>query len=427
MTVVTVQPDTVAVPFARPADRFRGTFWVFGVGVLGLAGGVTLFTLAVTFIGLIPLVVLVPATLLILGWLRRYADVRRLWCAERLGVPIARPYRPEPTGGWVRRLRWYLSDRATWRDLMWLLVDATAGFTLAILPATLLGATAFYLVYPLLFWVTPRDVFGSPFGFFMLQSWNQTFLLWPVAALAFGLFWTCTPPLLRAYGRLTKSMLAPRDRDRLTARIAHLAESRADTVDTQAAELRRIERDLHDGAQARLVALGMNLGMAEELLATDPDAAQELLVEARESTGLALSELRALVRGIHPPVLADRGLDGAVRALALAAAVPVEVSVDLPGRLPAPVESATYFAVAEVLTNVAKHSGATSAWLRVVHEDGRLCVMVGDDGRGGADVVAGGGLHGVTRRLAAFDGTMGVASPIGGPTIVTMELPCVLS
>jgi signal transduction histidine kinase len=126
-------------------------------------------------------------------------------------------------------------------------------------------------------------------------------------------------------------------------------------------------------------------------------------------------------------VLADRGLDGAVRALALANPLPVEVAVDLRGRPPAPVESAVYFAVAETLTNVAKHSGATSAWVRVTHADGRLGVMVGDDGHGGADPAAGGGLHGIERRLAAFDGTMMVASPLGGPTIVTMELPCALS
>jgi signal transduction histidine kinase len=226
---------------------------------------------------------------------------------------------------------------------------------------------------------------------------------------------------------MMRFFLGPRERDRMADRIAQLTESRAETVDIQAAELRRIERDLHDGAQARLVSLGMSLGMAENLLASDPDAAGELLAEARQATGLALAELRDLVRGIHPPVLADRGLDGALRALALANPLPVEVTIDLPGRPPAPVESAVYFAVAETLTNTAKHSGATSAWLRVAYADDRLGVMVGDDGRGGAEAAPGGGLHGIERRLAAFDGTMMVASPVGGPTIVTMELPCVLS
>ena len=133
------------------------------------------------------------------------------------------------------------------------------------------------------------------------------------------------------------------------------------------------------------------------------------------------------MRGIHPPVLAERGLDGAVRALALDPAGAVSVDVDLPGRPPAPVESAAYFAVAEVLANVAKHSGASTAWVRLTHRDGRLAVQVGDNGRGGADPSAGTGLRGIERRLAAFDGIMAVSSPPGGPTVVTMELPCELS
>ena len=198
-------------------------------------------------------------------------------------------------------------------------------------------------------------------------------------------------------------------------------------MDTQAAEIRRIERDLHDGAQARLVSLGMSLGMAEKLMSADPVAAQQLLAEAKEATGLALSELRELVRGIHPPILADRGLAGVAQALALNSPVPVEVTVDLPGRPPAPVESAMYFALTEVLTNLVKHSGATSAWIRLSHADGRLCVMVIDDGCGGATMPEDGGLAGVARRLAGFDGMVNVASPIGGPTIVTMELPCQLA
>jgi signal transduction histidine kinase len=295
------------------------------------------------------------------------------------------------------------------------------------LPITFLLGTLFYLVYPLLVAVTPADVFGHPFGPWLILTWQQSFVMYPFALLCFGLFWRTTPPLMRGYARMTRAFLAPTEKARLANRVVQLTESRAETVDTQAAELRRIERDLHDGAQARLVSLGMSLGLAESLLASDPNAAQELLVEAREATGLALSELRDLVRGIHPPVLADRGLDGAVRALAMASPLPVEVGIDLPGRPPAPVESAVYFAVAETLTNSAKHSGATSAWIRIVHADGRLGVMVGDDGRGGATQPAAGGLHGIERRLAAFDGTLVLASPVGGPTIVTMELPCELS
>ncbi len=153
-------------------------------------------------------------------------------------------------------------------------------------------------------------------------------------------------------------MLGPTEQARLRARVKQLATSRAETVDTQAGELRRIERDLHDGAQARLASLGMSLGLAEQLLADDPQAAQQLLAEARESTSDALAELRDLVRGIHPPVLADRGLDGALQALALINPTPTTVVTHLPGRLPAPIESAAYFAVSEALTNAIKHAGA---------------------------------------------------------------------
>jgi signal transduction histidine kinase len=169
----------------------------------------------------------------------------------------------------------------------------------------------------------------------------------------------------------------------------------------------------------------MSIGLAEELLARDPLAAQRLMAEAREDSGRALVELRDLVRGIHPPVLAERGLGGAVQALALAVPAPVEVDLDLPGRPPAPVESAVYFAVAEALANATKHSDARRVWIHLRHADGRLAALVGDDGRGGA--TPGTGLRGIKRRLAAFDGTMTVTSPPGGPTVVAMELPCELS
>jgi signal transduction histidine kinase len=209
--------------------------------------------------------------------------------------------------------------------------------------------------------------------------------------------------------------------------VSRLTESRTQAVDASAAELRRIERDLHDGAQARLAALGMSIGLAEDLITDDPDQARALLAEARESSGQALAELRDLVRGIYPPVLAERGLDGAVRALALTLPLPVDVGVELPGRAGAPVESAAYFAVAESLANVVKHAGARRAWVRLQHTRDRLLMTVGDDGAGGADPGSGSGLRGIERRLAAFDGTITVTSPAAGPTVVTMELPCELS
>jgi signal transduction histidine kinase len=410
-----------------PKGRVTLARWGFVLSLLAMVG-VGLFCCVVTSISVTVVSVGIPATFLFLPLSRRFADWHRVWVAEYVGMPIARPYRPVPQGGWFVRLRSMVTDPATRRDLLWLLVNGSAGTFLLLLPITFLLGTVWYgVVMPVLVGLLP-GVFEQDFGLFQMRTLGSAIPVGVIAgAASFLLFWFTTRPVMRSYGKLARWLLAPAERDRLANRISQLTESRAETVDTQAAELRRIERDLHDGAQARLVSLGMSLGMAENLLASNPDAAGELLAEAREATGLALAELRDLVRGIHPPVLADRGLDGAVRALALASPLPVEVSVDLPGRPPAPVESAMYFAVAETLTNAAKHSGAVSAWVRVAYVDGRLAVMVGDDGRGGASQPSGGGLYGIERRLAAFDGTMMVASPVGGPTIVTMELPCELS
>jgi signal transduction histidine kinase len=213
----------------------------------------------------------------------------------------------------------------------------------------------------------------------------------------------------------------------LTRRVERLTQSRAVAVDTASADLRRLERDLHDGAQARLVALGMSLRAAERLIPTSPDAAVALVAEARETSVKALTELRELVRGVLPPVLADRGLADAVRALALDSPLHVETDIDLPGRLPAPVETACYFAVAELLTNAVKHSGAKDARISMSHSDRLLRIEVTDFGLGGADSAKGSGLAGVERRLATFDGILAVSSPAGGPTIVVMEVPCVMS
>jgi signal transduction histidine kinase len=237
---------------------------------------------------------------------------------------------------------------------------------------------------------------------------------WPLWPLLAGLI------VLGAHA----AALLMRSPDReLTERISVLERSRAGAVDVQEAELRRIERDLHDGAQARLVALGMSLGMAERKLATeDPEAARRLLAEARTGAGEALRELRDLARGIHPPLLADRGLDAAVRALASASPISVTVSATMPGRPKPPVESAAYFVVAEALANAGKHAQATRVDVRIALEGEELAVEVHDDGVGGADP-AGSGLDGLRRRVEALDGTLTVLSPEGGPTTIRARIP----
>jgi signal transduction histidine kinase len=206
-------------------------------------------------------------------------------------------------------------------------------------------------------------------------------------------------------------------------RIEVLETTRAGAVDQQENELRRIERDLHDGAQARLVALGMSIGMAEQKLSDDPEAARELLADAQRGAREALEELRDLARGIHPPVLADRGVGAAVATLADRNPLQVDLSVELPERPPAAVETAGYFVVAEALANATKHANATRVAIRVHSRDGRLMIEVVDDGKGGADM-SGAGLTGLARRVRALDGTLEIVSPEGGPTTLRAELPC---
>jgi signal transduction histidine kinase len=213
----------------------------------------------------------------------------------------------------------------------------------------------------------------------------------------------------------------------LARRVDGLTRTRSDATETAVAELRRIERDLHDGAQARLVAVGMSLRAVEQLIGSDPQAALALVAEARETSSRALEDLRDLVRGIYPPVLADRGLADALRSLALDSVLPVDVAVDLPGEPPMPVAAAVYFAAAEALANAARHAGASTVQVSVGHDGGMLRATVADDGRGGADASRGSGLAGVERRLATFDGILRVSSPAGGPTIVAIEVPCALS
>ncbi|ASU84140.1 sensor histidine kinase [Nocardiopsis gilva YIM 90087] len=367
----------------------------------------------------------VPLIVLLTTLIRGHADTHRTMLGHFLpDGPVPSPYDPLPPTGVGRRAGAILTDPATWRDLTWLLVNGLFGAVIAALPALLIAQAAHLTLYSTVLW---ND---APSGYYNLtpphDQAGALITLLPALLLAL-VYWVITPISVSGYAHLNRWLLAPNEKARLAQRVAHLATSRAETIDAQASEVRRIERDLHDGAQARLVALGMSLGMAEQMLAQDPHTAQQLLAEARDSTRQALTELRDLVRGIHPPVLVERGLQGAVRALAVTHHLPIDVDIDLPGRLAAPVESAAYFAIAEILTNAAKHSGATRAWVRINHGGDRLVLLVGDDGKGGADLSKGTGLQGIRRRLDAFDGTISIVSPAGGPTIVTMELPCVLS
>ncbi|MFB7557800.1 sensor histidine kinase [Streptomyces brevispora] len=239
-------------------------------------------------------------------------------------------------------------------------------------------------------------------------------VLWPVLPYTARL-------LSNADRGMVRGLLSPSDE--LERRIAELESDRGVVVDTASADLRRIERDLHDGAQARLVALAMGLGLAKEKLTVDPEAAALMVDEAHGEIKLALQELRDLARGIHPAVLTDRGLDAALSAIASRCTVPVTVKVDLPGRPAQAIEGIAYFTVSELLQNVSKHSGARTASVDVWRTADRLLIQVTDDGRGGASMDGGTGMSGLAERLGAVDGLFVLDSPPGGPTTVTAELP----
>ncbi|NUP39127.1 MAG: sensor histidine kinase [Streptomyces sp.] len=413
---------------ARPRAREVLLAAVRGLALAAavLPFSVLLFVLTLVSVALIPIGVGVVTTPPVLAAVRTLADKRRELAAEWCGVRIPSAYRPVPEGAnpWARTYA-LLRDPAVWRDVRWLQVDMTAGFVTALLPAVLVFYPLEGLAVAAGLWRPLSDSGGYWYGF--VHVTGQASALGAgalaVALLPLAVF---APRLLTTHFRLTRSVLGASQAE-LAERVQVLTETRKDAVDTSAAELRRIERDLHDGAQARLVAMGMDLGTIEMLLDKDPAKARQLLAQTRQSSVDALAELRDLVRGIHPPVLAERGLGDAVRALALRLPLATEVNVELAGRADAPVESAAYFAVSEVLTNAVKHSGADRIWIDLHHSEDRLRISVTDNGKGGAVIGAGSGLAGVERRLGTFDGVLAVSSPAGGPTMVTMEIPCALS
>ncbi|MDN5743989.1 MAG: sensor domain-containing protein, partial [Nocardioidaceae bacterium] len=324
----------------------------------------------------------VPLLLAALPGARWFADRHRAMAALTLGAPVHSPYLPL-TGRPLADLRIRATDPATWRDLLWMVWALTVGFALS-------------LVVTLLF----------------------------VCVVTLTIWWFGAAHLMRLRASVDRWILCPGHTEQLEQRVHALTESRADVVDHSAAELRRIERDLHDGPQARLAAVSLSLGMAADLFDEDPQSARRMVAEARATSSTVLGELRDVVRSIHPPVLADRGLGGAVEALALDMAFDVDLDIALPHPLPPPIESAVYFAVAECLANAGKHAAAHHVCVALHHDGQRLTGAVGDDGRGGVDPRTGSGLRGLAARLAAFDGTMSVSSPAGGPTVVQWEVPC---
>jgi signal transduction histidine kinase len=386
------QPAVAAQPEERPANApslvsrgFRSAAFMLAGFPLSLTAFVlivTLFSIGVgTLVIWLGLVVLLVATKIVFG----FAAVNRSLIRGTLGVDIPAPeISYDDSGSFWRRYLRRLTHPQMWRNVAYLL-----------------------LTFPLACFEFPLAIAG-------------------VILLPVGLF--VLPVVASVHILLARSLLGPNTTEQLTQKAERLQASRARGVDAAEAERRRIERDLHDGAQQRLVAVAMGLGRAKSKMDADPHAAKALIDEAHADAKLAVSELRDLARGIYPAVLGDRGLDAALSSLAAKCPIPVEVNVRIDPRPPAAVESTAYFIVGECLTNIAKHSGAAEARVNAWREErptGDLVVVeITDDGHGGASMRAGGGLSGLADRAATIDGVMTVVSPIGGPTVIRADLPC---
>ncbi|WAU79158.1 sensor domain-containing protein [Streptomyces sp. Qhu-G9] len=397
------------LPIAVIAFTFTVTMISLGVGLL------------VTFLG-------IPVLAAALAGCRGLGALERARARGLLGLDVAAPeplrMRKQGPMSWVGAT---LKSGASWRHALYSVVHfpwAVFAFSVSI---TLWVTGWTLLTYPLWFWVFP--MYGGQDG---LQLYgDETHRVYldnafeiTVTAMVGLLLTLATPWIVRALTLvdrfLVSGLLGP---SRLATRVVELESDRGVVVDTAAADLRRIERDLHDGAQARLVALAMDLGLAKEKLTENPQEAARMVGEAHGEVKTALQELRDLARGIHPAVLTDRGLDAALSSVASRCTVPVQVEVDLPAR-PAPaIEGIAYFTVSELLQNISKHSRATRATVDVWRIENRLMIQVVDNGVGGADSSEGSGLAGLAERLDAVDGILVVDSPVAGPTRVTAELP----
>jgi len=403
-----------------------GLFW-FVVLVVLLSTGISL---TIVWVGL-PILAL-AALACALG-----ADIERWRLSALLGARLPSPYRPLPRGSILVRARARVADPALWRGLLYLILLLPIGLV-ELVVFFVLAFSALLASYPLWFWTFPEGRGVGWTGVLVANTLPEALLVTLVGLVAMAAAAAFVPQVSRAHAALGWRLLGPSRREALDERVEALTEGRSKAVEAAIAERRRIERDLHDGAQQRLVSLAMALGMARQKLENGPGGttagnpeATELVREAHEEAKRALAEIRDLIRGIHPAVLTDRGLDAAISALAGRSPVPTSVRVDLDERPPEAVEITAYFVIAEALANVAKHSGASEASVWVRREGGAregeppedlLVVEVADDGGGGADP-AGTGLAGLADRAVILDGRFTVNSPPGGPTTVRAELP----
>jgi signal transduction histidine kinase len=400
---------SVSVFNAALTFAFAIAFTIAGIGSAAVWIGVPILVFATTF------------------W-RAAARLERRWMHVTLGADIPAPYRSSaPEAGWIRRWRDKLADPATWRDLAYVVLRlpmSIAGFVIT----TVLWAIPLGLIsLPIVIGTTGSELVLPNLANGIIQV-NSALRALPFAIVGIPLLFvpiTLTRRIAQLEAVIASALLRPTKISELSVKAEHLQSSRARGVDAAEAERRRIERDLHDGAQQRLVAVAMALGRAKSKLSNEDNAAlAELIDEAHADAKLAVSELRDLARGIYPAVLADRGLDAALSSLAAKCPVPVDVEVTVDPRPPAAVETSAYFIVGESLTNIAKHAEAKQIQVKVSRTEDKVVVEVTDDGKGGAELRPGGGLAGLADRAATIDGVITVFSPLGGPTVVRADLPC---
>ncbi|MFI0980106.1 sensor histidine kinase [Streptomyces sp. NPDC021093] len=419
-------PPVLRAPFEGRAWRELG-YVLFSLPISMVAFVLAITTLSlgaallVTFLG-------IPVLAAGLALFRGFGVLERARARGLLGldVPGPRPLRPAKPGlmGWVGAV---LKSGVSWRHLLYGILHmpwAVFAFGVSVIFWSF-GLMAF--TYPLYGWAITQSngtrgiqLYGGMHNEVYLNAPLETALTSATGLVVLLVCPWITRALVSVDRLMVATLLSP---SALDDRVTELESDRGVVVDTAAADLRRIERDLHDGAQARLVALAMDLGLAKEKLTNDPEAAARMVDEAHGEVKVALQELRDLARGIHPAVLTDRGLDAALSAVASRCTVPVKVEVDLPARPAAAIEGIAYFTVSELLQNVSKHAQATRASVEVWETGGRLMLQVTDDGRGGASTGGGSGLAGLAERLDAVDGILVVDSPVGGPTTITAELP----